>query len=103
MSDISVSNNEQDSRFEAFGGGNLLGYIEYTIDGTTIDMPHTKVFPEFEGQGVGSALARQSLDMVRAMDPELRVIPTCPFIAVWIKRHPDYHDLLAETESRSSD
>lgn len=95
MNDITVSRNEGESRFEAFGAGALLGYIDYTIDGNVMDLPHTLVFPEFEGQGVGSALVKQSLDMIRKIDGDLRVTPTCPFIAVWIKRHADYHDMLA--------
>lgn len=96
MNEITVSRNDEASRFEAFGAGALLGYIDYAIEGDVMDMPHTKVFPEFEGQGVGSALVRQSLDIVREIDSELRVTPTCPFIAVWIKRHPEYENLLAE-------
>lgn len=96
MNEITVSHNEEASRFEAFGAGALLGYIDYTIDGKVMDLPHTLVFPEFEGQGVGSALARQTLDMIRTMDSDLRVMATCPFIDVWIKRHADYHDLRAE-------
>lgn len=96
MNEITVSRNDEASRIEAFGAGALLGYIDYAIEGDVMDMPHTKVFPEFEGQGVGSALVRQSLDIVREIDSELRVTPTCPFIAVWIKRHPEYENLLAE-------
>lgn len=94
MSEVTVSHNEEDSRFEAFGGGQLLGYIEYTIEDKVMDLPHTLVLPEFEGQGVGSALVRQTLDMIREMDSELRVTPTCPFIDVWIRRHKEYQDLL---------
>lgn len=96
MNEITVSRNEGDSRFEAFGAGHLLGYIDYTTNEKVMDLPGTLVFPEFEGQGVGSELVRQTLDMIREIDKDLRVTPTCPFIAVWIKRHPDYQDLLAE-------
>ena len=94
MSDIEVTRSEADSRFEAHGGGQLLGFIDYTITDDVIDLPHTKVFPEFEGQGVGSALVRQTLDQIREIG-DLKVKPTCPFIDIWIKRHKDYHDLLA--------
>ena len=100
MNDITVTRNDEKSRFEAFSGATFLGYIDYRINGNVIDMPHTLVFPEFEGQGVGSALARQSLDIVREMEGDMRVTPTCPFIDVWIKRHPDYQDLLAENHKQ---
>lgn len=94
MSDITVTRNESDSRFEARRDGELLGYISYEVEGDVIDLPHTKVFPEYEGQGVGSALVRQTLDQIRAIG-DLKVKPTCPFIDIWIKRHKDYHDLVA--------
>lgn len=94
MADIEVSRNEEESRFEAHGGGQLMGYISYEEGDGVIDLPHTLVYPEFEGQGIGSALVRQSLDMIRDMD-NMKVIPSCPFIDIWIRRHKDYHDLLA--------
>lgn len=96
MNEVTVSQNEDDSRFEAFAAGALLGYIDYKIDGKVMDLPHTLVFPEFEGQGVASSLTRQALDMIRKMDDEMKVTPTCPYIATWIKRHPEYEDMVAE-------
>jgi hypothetical protein len=46
---------------------------------------------------VGAALARFALDDVKAEGGT--VVPLCPFIAAWIKRHPEYeamvdHELL---------
>lgn len=56
---------------------------------------HTEVDPAFEGQGVGSQLAKAALDDVRARGLEL--VPRCPFIAAYIRRHSeDYLDLVAE-------
>ena len=52
---------------------------------------HTEVEPEFEGRGVGGALARAALDDAAAR--KLTVRPLCPFIAGWIARHPDYEYL----------
>ena len=95
MNDVTVSRNEEESRFEAFAGGALLGYIDYTVNGKVMDLPHTLVFPEYEGQGVASKLTRQSLDMIRKMDDEMRVTPTCPFIDSWISRNPEYEDMVA--------
>lgn len=95
MSDIQVTMNGEESRFEAHREGELLGFIDYAIADGVMDMPHTKVFPEYEGQGVGSALVKQSLDLVRGLDGGFKVKPTCPFIDVYIKRHPEYEDLRA--------
>ncbi|SCQ64531.1 GNAT family N-acetyltransferase [Propionibacterium freudenreichii] len=54
---------------------------------------HTEVEPNFEGQGVGSKIARFALDDVRD-DGSRSVLPLCPFIKGWILRHPDYKDLV---------
>ena len=54
---------------------------------------HTEVEDRFEGQGVGSALARFALDDVRAAGTR-KVLPLCPFIKGWIEKHPDYADLV---------
>ena len=63
--------------------------------------PHTEVEPAFEGKGVGAALARAALDDAR--ERNLTVIATCPFVAGWMRRHPEYHDVAYQNRSRVSD
>ena len=46
------------------------------------------------GLGVGSALARRVLDDARKAGES--VIPRCPFIAAYIRRHPADRDLVPE-------
>ena len=53
---------------------------------------HTEVPPELEGHGVGGALARAALTYARKEG--LRVVPLCPFIAAFIKRHKEFQDLV---------
>lgn len=89
MSEITVIDNPEASRFEAHQDGRVAGFAEYELTDDLIVFTHTEVDPAFEGQGVGSALARQALDQVRAQGTR-RVVPRCPFIAGWIRRHPDY-------------
>ena len=52
-----------------------------------ITITHTEVDDAFEGQGVGSALARQMLDLIRA-DGELKVTVLCPFVNAWLAGTP---------------
>lgn len=73
------SKNEDRNRYEVRIDGELAGFAEYiSMTGLSI-FSHTEVFPEFEGQGVGSALARFALDDVRA-EGNRQVQPLCPFI-----------------------
>jgi predicted GNAT family acetyltransferase len=92
MSDVSVRDNHDESRFEAYVDGSLAGFSAYAVSDGVITFTHTEVDDAFEGQGVGSALVRASLDQVRA-GSGLRVRPLCPFVRAWIKEHPDYQDL----------
>lgn len=93
MADVQVTDNPGESRFEARVDGELAGFAEYLTSEDLVTFTHTEVFDAFEGQGVGSALARGALDAVRA-DGTRRVLPRCPFIRGWIEKHPDYQDLV---------
>ncbi|MGV9310751.1 GNAT family N-acetyltransferase [Streptomyces sp. NPDC003691] len=90
-------------RYEARidGGTEPAGFADYIRTPELIAFVHTEVGPEHEGKGVGSALARTALDEARAAN--LRVLATCPFIATWIARHPEYQDLLYQSRSSVSD
>jgi predicted GNAT family acetyltransferase len=83
-------------RFEAHLGGETA-FAEYVVHKGAMVLPHTVVPPAFEGKGVGSALARTALGYAR--DHGLTVRPSCPFIAGYIKKHPEWADIV-DPESR---
>ncbi|MCD0480902.1 N-acetyltransferase [Streptacidiphilus sp. ASG 303] len=99
--DIAVTDAPGRSRFEAREGDRLAGFAEYIRSENLVVYPHTEVDPAFEGRGVGSALARAALDDARARD--LAVLATCPFIAGWMGRHPEYADLAYQNRSSVQD
>jgi uncharacterized protein len=92
---VTVSDNTMANRYEARLDGVLAGVSEYELTPDTIIFLHTVVAEEFEGQGVGTAIARYALDDARARD--LHVRPLCPFIRGWMQRHPEYADLIPTT------
>ncbi len=89
-----VEDNPEESRYEARLGDRIVGIAEYELadDRGPIVFVHTEVLPDAEGQGVGGALARTALDDVRRRG--LRMVVECPFIASWLRRHPEYDDLV---------
>ena len=89
---MKIVDNRDELRYEAWLDGELAGEIRYTLDPGTITLVHTEVEPAHEGEGVGSALVRGALDDIRARD--LRLRPLCPFVADFLKRHPEYDTLV---------
>lgn len=102
MTEVVVTDNPEMSRYEARIGGELAGIAMYELHARSIVFIHTEVLPEFEGHGVAGALARHSLDEVRAKG-ERDVVPTCPFYRSWIDKHPDYADLVHGHASRDGE
>jgi uncharacterized protein len=90
---VEITLNEQEQRYEAHVDGERAGLAAFELDAERIVFTHTEVDDRFEGQGIGSQLARHALDDVRARG-SLRVVPQCPFIRSWIEKHPDYADLV---------
>ena len=91
MNSLKIENNQGAQRWEA----HLNQYValtEYRRRGETIFFIHTEVPPELEGQGVASQLVKTALDDARRQ--HLAVVPFCPFVAGYIRRHPDYKALV---------
>ena len=87
-----LTDNPAESRFELRLGGELAGSVSYRIRGQLIKLVHPEVDPAFQGAGLAGHLARASLDNARTRG--LAVLPTCPYIRSWIKKHPEYTDLV---------
>lgn len=90
-----ILHNETSNRFECEVGG-IAAYARYRREGNKLILTHTEVPAEFRDQGVGAQLARVALDFARA--ERLRVVPLCPFVASFIRRTPEYQDLLDHGE-----
>ena len=99
MSDIQLTQNVASHRYEAHVDVQLAGYCEYNLLTDAIMFTHTEVLEAFEGQGIGSAIARHVLDAARSEGKH--VIPVCQFIAGYIRKHRDYADLVRPDVQRA--
>jgi predicted GNAT family acetyltransferase len=92
--ELNVTDNEHLHRYEATVDGQVAGFIRYRdrADGVR-DLQHTEVDPAYEGKGVGSGLVSAALDAIRASGRT--IVPSCPFVTVYLKRHEEYRDLVA--------
>ena len=97
--DYVVRDNHDQLRYEILRDGALLGLIRYWAQRGVVTLVHTEVVPEAEGHGVGSRLIAGALDDIRARD--LRLVPLCPFVREYLRRHPEQRDLVARDRVRS--
>lgn len=92
MAELNIVDNAEQNRFEVRLGDDLAT-LEYRRHGDTITLRHTEVPPAFRHHGVAEILARAALESARARN--LKVVPLCPYVTAFIKRHKEYQSLLA--------
>jgi len=92
VGDQEVQRNDSAHRFEAVFG-KQIAKIDYAQSNGRLNLLHTEVPKQYQGRGIGSDLVKAALEYARA--EKLQVIPTCPFVVIYINRHPEYLDLIA--------
>lgn len=87
---ISVRHEPKAQRFAVYVDDALAGFTEYRVlqEGTVFDFVHTEVDPAFGGRGLGGALVSQALS--EAHDLGKTIVPHCPFVAAWLRKHPEF-------------
>ena len=88
-------------RFELRAGEEVLGFIDYQRATHAIVLVHTEVDEAHSGKGYAATLARSALEDARSRG--LRVVPTCPYVASYLRKHPEYADLVSEAAARARD
>lgn len=89
--EYTLIDNTAEQRYEIDAEGHTA-YIDYTFRGGAIVLTHTLVPKALEGRGIGSALVHLVLEEIKKKG--LRIIPECEFISVYIRRHPEWEQLL---------
>ena len=95
--DYVVRDNPKGRRYELLLDGERVGEILYSLKPAKIVLLHTEIAPSLEGTGLGGHLVADALDDIRSRG--LQVMPLCPFVAAYIRRHPEYEDLVTRERS----
>jgi predicted GNAT family acetyltransferase len=90
---VTVKDNPEQGRYDAFVDGKLAGHTNYSTQGDHVVFSHTEVAPEFGGKGVASTLIKAALDDMRSKGNTID--PKCPFVRGFIDKHAEYADLIA--------
>ena len=90
---IPLVKNENKRRFEIQLNG-YYSFTNYGEFGSQIALVHTETAPELEGQGVASALVEKTLNYLE--EHHIKLLPFCPFVFAYIKRHPDWKRIVSK-------
>ena len=90
---LEVIHNEAEERFETWIDGEL-SKLDYIQDGNTIVITHVGVHPQHRGQGVAGKITEVALEYAR--EKSFRVIPMCPYVVTYIRRNPQYENLIKQ-------
>lgn len=93
LTDAPVKDNRRQHRFEMIVDGKLSIVAYQNLDDETLALTHTEVDPSLEGKGVGSHLVQSVLEYVERNN--LKIVPLCPFVDTYLKRHPDWNRVVS--------
>lgn len=90
---MSVEHDRTSRRFTlaASSGTAVLAYAP--AGSGVLELYSTYVPPADRGRGIGARLVQAAIEYARSEG--LRVIPTCWYVAQWLRHHPEHADLVA--------
>jgi predicted GNAT family acetyltransferase len=77
--------------YEIVVDGERAGLTAYRDRGGQRVFRHTEIDDAHSGRGLASHLVRRALADTR--DAGLRIVPVCPYVAQWLKRHAEFGDV----------
>ena len=87
-------NDEERMRFE-IALGEEFAFIEYRWHDGNIVLMHTEVPESMRGKGIAQKLAKEAFEYIR--DHNLQAVVYCPFLLSYLKRHPEYSDMVVNS------
>ncbi|MFD2564987.1 GNAT family N-acetyltransferase [Aquimarina rubra] len=77
-------------RFELHVENEII-FIEYILtNDNSVYLTHTEVPVTMEGKGLGSTIVKKTLNYIQ--EKGYKMIPLCPFVAAYLKKHPEAAD-----------
>ncbi|MFD2999393.1 GNAT family N-acetyltransferase [Pontibacter toksunensis] len=89
---LNITHDEEDLRFYAIVEGDEAELTYTYPESGVMDFDHTFVPEGSRGQGLADQLVKTGLDYARSQN--YQIVPSCPVVGAYIKRHPDYRDLV---------
>lgn len=87
-----VVDNRAESRFELTEQGQVA-FADYQRRGDRLVIPHVESPLALRGQGTAGRLMEGVVRHARAEGA--KIVPLCAYAAAWLKRHPEFADVVA--------
>ena len=88
---MAVRDNKDRSRFE-LDAGNEIAFANYRLTPSAVIITHTETPRALRGRGVASELVKGALELIRA--DGLKVTAGCGFVVDYLRKHPEFSDLV---------
>jgi hypothetical protein len=92
---INYGANRVEARVEDY-----LCLIDFIPAGRVIVYTHTEVPPVLAGNGIANLMVGAAL--AHAQENHLKVIPQCPYVSAYLRRHPENQDQVYSWSPKSS-
>ncbi|MFN3872531.1 MAG: GNAT family N-acetyltransferase [Ignavibacterium sp.] len=66
-------------------------FVEYSLYDKVMNLYHTYTPPQLRGKGLAEKVVRAAIEY--AKENNLKVIPSCSYVALFLRRHPEYSEL----------
>jgi predicted GNAT family acetyltransferase len=87
-----IQDNIERSRFELDVDGQVV-FASYRRQGEVLAIYHVEAPPQLRGTGAAGKLMTGVAEIAR--QEGRKITPYCGYAAAWLRRHKEYHDLLA--------
>ena len=91
--EFQVTNNPERKQFEVHIDDETA-VLQYRFNEGIIWLMHTEVPKKLEGKGIASALAKFGLEWAKGNNMKAKVL--CPYVAIYLKRHPEYNEYVVK-------
>ncbi len=87
-----VRDNKAGGRFE-LDIGNEVAFANYRLTPSAVIITHTETPRALRGRGIASELVKGALELIRA--DGRKVVAGCGFVVDYLRKHPEYADIVA--------
>lgn len=93
LESLQLVKNDEKQRFEFENNGHIA-FIDFEEKEHFIALVHTEAPKELQGTGTAAALVEKTLQYIEKSGKKL--MPFCPFVLAFIKKHPEWKPLVSE-------